>query len=301
LSELGLFLALPDLAQVHEGAIEYVPDPPLYSDGLHKLRHVFVPPGQQIDNADRDAWQYPPGTWFAKTFLDDGESGPTPVETRFIRVLGPFNYEYAVYQWNAEGSEATLAENPGNQRVPVEVTVAGESFTHQIPSTFDCEECHLENGKVATDIIGFDELRLNSTLDGSLQTQLERFAELGLFSSPLPAELRRIDDVDPALLEIKRFVYGNCVHCHNGRSLADFRPDVFVANTVGVAVNASGVAPPEGMLRVVPGDPESSVVFLQVRAQGLPDTLRPMPPVGVQFPPADVLGELQTWITSLGP
>jgi hypothetical protein len=103
------------------------------------------------------------------------------------------------------------------------------------------------------------------------------------------------------LLKLKRFVFGNCVHCHHGDGPFDLRPDVFVENTVKKPTDASGVTPPPGYLRIVPKQPEKSVIFLQVRRTNLPATLKPMPQIGVLAPPADELMNLQTWINSLPP
>jgi hypothetical protein len=102
-------------------------------------------------------------------------------------------------------------------------------------------------------------------------------------------------------LRVKRFVFGNCAHCHHGDGQFDLRPEVFVENTKGKPTSASGVTPPAGYLRVVPGDPEKSVLFLQLRATNLPATLKPMPPVGVQFPSADAIADVKAWIESLPP
>jgi hypothetical protein len=109
-------------------------------------------------------------------------------------------------------------------------------------------------------------------------------------------------------LRIKRFVFGNCVHCHNGGGQVDLHPDVFVANTVGKPTEAQSVMPPAGWLRVVPGDPSKSVLYVQMQRTMLPaptgdgmNRLRAMPPLGVADVAADqaALEDVSDWITAL--
>ncbi len=285
----------------------YVPSPELYSNGLTKERHMLLPPGTVVDNANRGAWQYPIGTLFVKTFFDEGTGGkPRPVETRFIRrVPERFEpWEYAVYRWNTDGTRAERLDIAGNKRGSAMVTVAGKSFEHVIPSRNDCGECHEKNAEVASVIIGFDEIRLNHRRAADAPSELEAVATRNLFAVPPPSPAATIAEPDARLLQVKRFVFGNCVHCHNGKmNIVDLRPEVFVANVIGKVPEAPGIAPMPGYFRVVPGDPEKSVAYLQARGTNLPTGLRPMPQVGVQvrdLPPFSTeLATLRAWIESL--
>ena len=83
----GLFPAMPDFSQHSAQMLEYVPDPPLWSDGMKKQRFLVLPTGTQIDNSDPKRWQFPVGTLFIKTFFDDSGAGGAsrPIETRLIR------------------------------------------------------------------------------------------------------------------------------------------------------------------------------------------------------------------------
>jgi hypothetical protein len=297
--ETGVFGAPPDFNQRPERVRAYVPSPELWSDGLHKLRNVLLPPGARVDTAAPEKWAFPTNTVFIKTFLDDGPAGTRrPIETRFIRRRAS-GYDFAAYRWNTTGTDAVLVDNADDTRIPVPVTVAGKNFTHNIPSQRDCRACHLANQRIGVDdpprsaFIGFDELRLASTAG-----QLDALHAAGVLTAK-PANPATITDPDPRLLRVKRFVFGNCAHCHHGDGVFDLRPNVFVANTVNQMVMSSGITAPPGYRRVLPGDPEKSVVFLQMRATNLPATLRPMPPVGVQFPPADEVENLRAWISLL--
>ena len=55
----GLFPAAPDLSRHPAGMLEYVPDPPLWSDGMAKQRFLILPAGTKIDNSDRKRWAFP--------------------------------------------------------------------------------------------------------------------------------------------------------------------------------------------------------------------------------------------------
>jgi hypothetical protein len=287
----------------------YAPSPELYSNGLGKRRFLLLPAGKTVNNQNRDAWEYPVGTIFVKTFYDDRSGGPRPVETRLIRVttdrFEPF--EYSVYRWADDGRTATLLDIAGNTRTPVNVTIAGRALTHTIPSKNDCGECHDKNAQAGSTIIGFDELRLNNPgMSGGTTTQLDELGRAGVFATSVPSTPKKITDPNPVLQRVKTFVFGNCVHCHHGQQgIVDFRPDVFVANTIGKPPESPGITAPDGWARVVAGAPEMSLVYLQARGGELPKGLRPMPQVGVDVRdlPAfkDEVEALKTWISSLPP
>jgi hypothetical protein len=331
IKETGLFPAAPDLSQPAAGMLEYVPDPPLWSDGMEKQRFILLPTGTQIDNTNRMSWVFPEGTIFVKTFFDDtGAAGaPRPIETRLIRLAASGVYEFFVYQWNADSTDADLVVNDiaGNPNADALVNITinrmvdgvpfmingGQPFEHTLPSRNACGECHEKNGTVRQTFIGFDELRLNSKLTpDAATTQLQVLADAGLFTQPLPADPATITDASAdagRLLRIKRFVFGNCVTCHNGDGNVDFNPDVFVENTVGKPTESQSVMPPDGWLRVVPGDPSTSVVYVQMQRTMIPEPvgnesrLRPMPPIGLNDLAVEQtsLQDVFDWITALPP
>jgi hypothetical protein len=314
---------------------EYVPEPQLWSDGMEKQRFLLLPPGTKIDNSNRMAWVFPPGTIFIKTFFDDSGMGGKlrPIETRFIRAAkkgSVFPYQFYVYQWSADATDATLViddQNGANgdteMSVPVSITIkrtvngqpfmvnGGQPFQHELPSRTACGKCHEENGMVAQTFIGFDELRLNSKLPPTAaKTQLQAFADAGIFTTPIPASPATITDSTTndggRLLRIKQFMFGNCVHCHNGNSVFDLHPDVFVANTVNKPTASQSVMPPPGWRRVVPRSPQTSVLYVQTQRTMIPppvngSRLRPMPPMGVADVAADAaaLKDISDWILSL--
>jgi hypothetical protein len=295
---------------------------------MEKQRFLILPPGTKIDNSDRKQWKFPIGTIFVKTFFDDTGPGGTsrPIETRLIRAAKTTPYEYFVYQWNAAGTDATLVVNDLDgditKDIPVMITIkhtvggqpfmvnGGQPFAHSLPSRDACGQCHDQNGMVAQTFIGFDELRLNSKMPATAaKTQLQTFADAGVFMMAPPAAPATITDATAdggRLLRIKRFMFGNCVHCHNGNGQVDLHPDVLVANTVNKPTEAQSVHPPAGWLRVVPGAPTRSVVYVQMQRTMLPPAvmmtrLRAMPPVGVADLAAEQasLKDVFDWITAV--
>jgi hypothetical protein len=334
IKETGVFPMAPDLTKHDPSMREFAPSPELWSDGMSKLRFLLLPPNAKIDNTDGTRWLFPVGTIFIKTFFDDsGTAGaPRAIETRFIRKVkdegNSADYEYYVYEWNRAGTDANLVIDNANgsggdvmKAVPVSIVINrmvngvplrinnGQPFMHEIPSQKMCIDCHEESGMVGQTFIGFDEIRMNSKrVAAAATTQLQDLKDV--FAKPIPATPATITESNPLLLRVKRFVFGNCVHCHNGNSVFDMHPDVFVENTVGKETEAQSVHPPMGWLRVVPRMPDMSVVYRQMARTNLPppnnatdERLRPMPPVGV----ADIaveqsaLADMRMWILALPP
>jgi hypothetical protein len=335
LKATGIYTAAPDLTKFASNVKEFKPNPELWSDGMGKQRLIFMPKGEKIDNTERTKWEFPVGTVFIKTFFDDGGMGgkARPIETRFIRKIAGNNtmddYDFHVYQWKADGTDADLVittETDEMKSIQVPITInrmvdgkpliinEGKPFNHDLPSRQMCKDCHessYQEGSQA--FIGFDEVRLNSKLTpNAAKTQLQEFADAGFFKNPLPNDPATITDADARMERIKRAFFGNCVHCHMGGKVFDLRPNVLVENTVGKPTEAQSVHPPEGWLRVIPQDPERSVLYRQMVRINLPmpmgndERLRPMPPIGVaDYAPMKaavdqaVLDDVRAWIMSL--
>jgi hypothetical protein len=296
--ELGLFPKPGDFEQVHESALEFHPVLELWSNGSSKQRHLVLPPGQAVNNTERGHWDYPPGTLFFKTFFFAREGTSkrgalVPVETRVLQRTGR-GYEYAVYAWDTDGTEAELLEL--DRPVPVSVEVDGESFEHMIPAKLDCRKCH-ESQPV--DVIGFDELRLNAPREPGLPTQLEELAALGVFSDPIPKEPDAIEHPDALTAAVLGYLHGNCAHCHNGgtgaSSAFDMRHPVALENLINRDTEGEALAG----IRVVPGHPEQSALYLAfTRDEAIPD-IQPMPPIGVQRVDTKALQMLEEFIKAL--
>jgi hypothetical protein len=337
IKDTGIYPAIPDLSKHAGRLIAYSPEPALWSDGLSKERFLLLPEGTKIDNTDPKRWILPIGTVFVKSFFADDHK---IIETRFVRrndedpALG-FPFEYYTYKWNAAGTDAEMegwtdgaAFQPRDAMWPpdpVAVTLQGKPHMHPIPGRDDCGACHEENR--GTDLkgmgfIGFDEIRLNHALPGAQQTQLQALAAQGLFLKPPGTQ--EITGANELETRVKRFIFGNCVHCHNDPAgndgPMDLHPDVLIEQVRNVAIMGHIEAPP-GFKRVIPGKPLMSVVYVQaakmaamVNKQYSTPTkqymLRDMPPVGVTLAPTganlppgtaggDPIKDLLDWITVL--
>jgi hypothetical protein len=234
----------------------YEPAFPLWTNGADKHRFILTP-----DGSPAAPGAIPEGTLFFKQFA----YGDVYVETRVIRITaeGP---EYAVYRHQGGAREgATLMEVTDSRQVPVDFE--GDSFTHVIPHPTQCAECH-ESG--AGPILGFTELQLSG------------------FAPDPEHELEQ---------EVLGYVQGNCAHCHNGSGVNgasfDMQVDAFVANTVEVPTEGSASA---AGVRVVPGDPDASVLYQALVAA---PTAAPMPPIGVQRRDGEAATQVRAWILSL--
>jgi hypothetical protein len=292
LSEAGLFEDLKE-RQPSSEAITYEPTLPLWSNGSAKQRFLILPKGERIDNARRDHWEFPVGTLFVKTFDFPQAKDPSPIETRIIRRLQS-GWDYQVYRWR--GGDAYLLTL--DRSLPVRLrTPDGERIRHDIPSRFDCQNCHEHNETV---VIGFDELRLNGVIEDHVQTQLELLAERDVFTTALPEQPLRIVSNDANERAVLGYMHGNCAHCHNASPQAESRLDltfqVALENIIARDTEGSGQAVG---VRVVPGEPEQSVLFQALSGKSEDEDLKPMPPVGVQLIDAQAVQLFREWITAL--
>ena len=149
-------------------------------------------------------------------------------------------------------------------------------------------------------VIGFDELRLNSALAGSKHTQLQQLAARDLFTQALPEVPLEIVNSDERERAVLSYLHGNCAHCHNGsersESPLDLTFSTALANIIGRETEGSGQA---AGIRVLPGDPDRSILFLALSGESDDQELQPMPPVGVQLRDAQTIELFRSWIKAL--
>jgi hypothetical protein len=280
----GVFGPIPN------GVLPYEPAYPLWSDGLEKKRFIAVPSGTIIDNQDGSQFEFPVGTLFFKTFTWRDSNGlEKPVETRVLRRTAQ-GWEYGAYQWNERGTEATLL--PLDQPVPVSLTDNKGTFTHQIPSRIECRSCH-ESGLVP--VLGFTEFQLTAHDDAAGRELYQP-----LFRYPLQDQKADWNDQSPQTKEIVGYFQGNCVSCHNGQGgpsgSFDLRPAVALNHLVNVRTNSSATA---SGVRIVPGKPEQSILYLAMATREGRGGTKPMPPLGIARADEEALEKIRQWIASL--
>jgi hypothetical protein len=315
LKDVGLFTAFPALTTVDPRAFAFEPRYPLWSNGLEKARYAVLPAGKKIDNTIKDAWEFPVGTLMFKTFSfkDPAMGGKLrPVETRVVRRVADTGavedqWGFEVYQWNDAGTAATLADI--RKVIPRQVTVDGETFTHNIPNIKMCWNCHIAN---KAPVIGFDELRLNYKPAPATTTFLDQIvAKQWLTKPPVAPLLEVTGGRTPLEKSVMEYLQANCAHCHNGEAMPrqpgarypmlDLRWDKLIKSTVNVMTMSVGTA---SGTRIVPGDPSKSILLLAMKAIADPaanSEVKPMPTVGVDHMDKKAVDMVEMWIKGLTP
>lgn len=281
MAEVGLFTRDGDFDAVHGDAAPYTPTWELWSSGSVKKRHVYVPDGTSITRSG-ETLVFPPGTLLFKTFGYPDGDGLMPIETRVLRMNAEAEWEYAVYAWD-DASSATLVDNTE----PIVVATPGGG-THTIPAHLDCRGCHESAFSFA---LGWDDIQLAESAAA--------LVDAGILADDAvqPAVIEAEDDLTRDVLGS---LYGNCVHCHNDSggpsSSFDLRPDVALANVIDAPTDSSATAPG---IRVVPGSPEDSVLFLAFSGETEDPEVKDMPPMGIDARDLDSIELLRTWIETL--
>ena len=255
LSATGLFCDVAAFT-IAPGVLPFRPKYELWSDGAVKERWVSLPAGTQIDTSDPDHWSFPAGTRFWKEFQYQGRR----VETRMIARTGagPDDFLFATYQWNTEGTDATLAPAGGvPNAAPLTADPSGPS--HDIPAIGDCRTCH---DKLPEHILGFGAIQLSHALGGLTLTDL---VQQGLVTPGLSLDGYPIPG-DATAQAALGYLQANCSHCHNDTPTGVTYPrymlrlsvkdtSVESTNPYRTAVNVlhTWLAAPEGVGRYNPG------------------------------------------------
>ncbi len=289
------------------GVLRFAPQYPLWSDGADKQRQLRLPAGQTIDARDPDAWRFPVGTRFWKTFSHEGRA----VETRYMARERDGSWTFATYVWSEDGRSATLAPARGT-RLAVRGAPGGR---YNVPSRSDCMACH---GSTTVPVLGFSALQLSADRDplaaGSRplapgELTLANLQQRGLLRHG-PAALRtppRIAGRSALERAALGYLHGNCGHCHNGseqrvpvrltlaQSVAD--PAGSHQRSLQSAVDAFSRYRPPGSSTdwpvISPGDSRNSVLALRLQSRH-PQVQ--MPPLATEVPDPEGLALVLHWI-----
>ncbi len=303
LSDTGLYA--PGTRAITENLLPFAPQYPLWSDGAHKQRWLYLPPGRFIDATNPDAWEFPPGTRVWKEF-----GYQKPVETRMIERLEDGSWRFAAYVWAADASDATLAPEYGIPRHPAPEAPGG---VYPIPSTEDCLACH-DGG--AGPLLGISALQLSPDRDpmaphaeqvGTDAVDLLKLHDMGLLRNLPQRMLQRPPRIAASTARGRAalgYLHGNCGVCHNDRgSLADLDlvllqssldEEAGLARILETLVGYEGEAVGDGLrLRVKPGDSASSVVSFRMLSR---NPVTRMPPLGRRIPDLEAVALIEKWI-----
>jgi mono/diheme cytochrome c family protein len=277
LSETGLFGNASTRA-IHPDALLFTPQYPLWSDGTAKRRWIRLPPNTSIDAHDADAWIFPPGTRLWKEFAYG-----RPIETRLIERLADGSWRFAVYVWNADGTDAMLAPEFGIAASPAPTAPGG---SYPVLAQADCRACH---GAAKVPVLGFGALQLSSDRDplavhppspAQIHVTLRDLVARGIVRD-LPAPVRahppRIEAQTPVARAALGYLHGNCGHCHRSNGDDPLLPVKLLLAQPAQGTAEANVATLESLLDVrgryrmsganaivVPGHPEQSTLALRM-------------------------------------
>lgn len=285
LSDYGIYDDLK-AGEFSSNVLAYEPRYPLWTNGSDKQRGVYLPPGTEIKVIE-DEFEFPSGAVFIKTFsYPDPDAGKQRIETRLIRKSDE-GFDYAVYQWNEAGNDATLLDLARSTQV--KVSTSSGPLSHTIPSRLNCRSCHESQ---STTILGFVPLQL------SAGDQLQRLADQGIFDRELvtPSAINGASELEQRVLG---YFVGNCAHCHNGgdgpASAFSLKPDDALNNIIDQPTTSELVSG----YRIVSGSPEHSGLYLALGRDDANDTAQAMPPLGVDRRDDEALKFIKEWIESL--
>jgi hypothetical protein len=289
LSEVGLYVNI-STQELAPDLIPFSPKYPLWSDGVQKRRWARIPPGTQIDSTDMDNWQMPVGTMFFKEFALNGR----PLETRLIARTGPGQRDYwmGTFLWLPDESEAILTEDA----VPDVLDTS-----HDVPERKACGTCH--NGEPGR-ALGFSALQLATVREGtSLATLVEQDR-----LSHRPDQAYVVPG-DEQVQRVLGYIHANCGNCHNERGAAwpdtdldltvrvsDQTPEQTAIYQTSIGVSLQYFNAEANILRVTPGEPELSAMYLRMAQRGLETQ---MPPIASEVVHDAGLMDVRLWITNL--
>jgi uncharacterized repeat protein (TIGR03806 family) len=303
LSQTGCFA---DIAQ-HQVSVEFVPylmRSPLWTDSAYKDRFFSVPAGTTITLTPNGTWDWPVDSVLIKNFSFDfqGARGVErrPVETRLMKRFPDGRWQYWTYRWNEQGTDATRLDDA----VETDLTVVGQPnpLHYVYPSELSCRTCH---GFQTEGVLGPTAMQLDLEISthGLVRRQLDLLNELGVIEQqqPPPSELVNPAN-ETATLEARArsYLHGNCAHCHHPGGYAP--PDVLMDLRITTPLRDAELCGAESdyssssaLLRIAPGKPEESDLWLRFTSDGL----WRMPVIGTGL--HDPLGEqvIRAWIESL--
>jgi putative heme-binding domain-containing protein len=303
LSETGLF----DSTREHRpapGVLPYEVIAPQWCDGASKERFLALPDLSQIDfevitypqpaPGASAGWKFPDGTVIAETLFMQTEAGNPAsrhrIETRLLHnekltgneEVGDQYWHGYTYIWNDEQSDAILLEDPQGRdgvltiRDP-KAPGGKRQLSWHFPSRTECTVCHNTAAKY---ILGLQTLQVNRAHGTMATNQLQTFAQLGLFTKPLPSppeEMSRLVDYRDGAQDLdlrgRSYLHANCSHCHRkwGGGNAEFQ---LLATFDLTDTGAAGARPGQGTFNVVnarviaPHDPYRSVLFYRMAKRG---------------------------------
>jgi len=312
LSGWRLFTGAPADLRPNQGVVPYDLNSPLFSDYATKYRFVWMPPGSSAIYDPTEAFEFPVGTVFSKTFAypDAGHSGQRRlIETRLL-VRARTGWVTLPYVWNQSQTEAELdvAADPTVvhwARSPSETV----TINYLIPNANQCKECH--DKSKSTVPIGPKARNLNKDFEypEGRENQLAHWARIGyLKGAPQPQQAPRAavwDDPSSAPLEARARTYldMNCGHCHRPEGSAGTTGLYLTSASVeamrlGICKTpvSAGLGSGDLFFDIVNGKPEESILVHRMDSDA-PKVL--MPELGRTLIHREGVELIRAWIRSM--
>lgn len=264
----------------------------LWSDGSQKERWLAIPDGQQITVLEDGDWDFPNGTVLVKTFRIDCK----PVETRLFVRHDDGGWAGYSYEWNEEGTDATLLATGKTVTLP-----NGQQWGY--PSRGECMQCHTA---AAGRALGPETAQLNREIrwpDGSRANIVDTLNHVGMLAGVdgeamhLPALPNPFGDA-PLADRARSYLHANCASCHRpegvGQGILDLRYGAEDTALCEEEPQEGDLGIP-GALLLTPGDPSHSLVSLRMGMQGKGR----MPPLGTALIDEPGLQLIDDWIRSI--
>lgn len=321
LSAWGLIAKAPSSVAIGEGSRVYHINMELFSDYALKLRTMYLPPGTGADFHPTDAFDFPVGTVFTKTFfyeraandaiaIDARWSGELQdidparhaiIETRLL-VRQDHGWDALPYIW--DGDDAVLALT-GDLRM-LDVAGRDKPLPYLVPSRNQCASCHATNHTTgALQPIGLKARHLNLERYG--ENQLARMAADGLINNlptvnAIPAA-PGFDDETSTVALARSYLDINCGHCHNAQGPADTSGlllDIGAHPPRAMGVCKPPIAAGRGsggrLYSIVPGQPDASILAFRMETT---DPAAAMPELGRALVHRQGVQLIRRWIASL--
>jgi hypothetical protein len=279
------------------GVEPYVPGEVLWSDGADKNRWIWLPKGTKIDASSPGDWTFPVGTKFFKEFAIAGHR----IETRMFEKQGD-RWVRTTYQWNSSETSATRSDGGD---------IMANGSPYHLPTAKECDECHQGRRDRS---LGFEQIAMG--LDTATGLTLAKLAQKNLIS-PVPADLhpKLADDGTGNALAVVGWLHINCgVSCHNDSpsaaghstklrmkldpSLLDGRSATMYPTLQTTIGTPATTVRWNGKKRIVPGSPETSLLYQLVSSRGGMDNDQ-MPPLATKIVDQEKVDAIAKWIRSL--
>ena len=275
------------------GLVPYDLNSPLWSDGADKRRWFALPQGTQIHVRDDGDLEPPIGTTLIKEFRLGGK----PVETRLFVRHADGDWGGYSYEWNDDGSDATLLETEKRK------TIGSQEWF--FPSRAQCLRCHTV---AAGRSLGLEIGQLNRSFtypDGRTVNQLAALSEQKLIDRTLgdPATQAKLPEpfgADPIESRTRSYLHANCSFCHRSGGTGE-APHDFLFSTAFAAMMICDVVPTTADLGIenarlfAPNDPARSIIPARMKAL---DGSR-MPPFATSRVDPQGVALIEGWIRSV--